>query len=46
MTLHPEEYVTDAPLRAIRTLNLTGYFLLAGAVGVVVYELLRTMLQP
>jgi len=44
VTLHPEAYVADAPLRAIRTLNLTGGLLLAAAVGVAVYDILRTML--
>jgi len=41
MTFHPQAYVTDAPLRAIRALNLTGASLLAGAVIVVLYEILR-----
>ena len=44
--LHPERYVNDAPLRAIRTLNVAGSLLLAGAVGTVAYELLRAMLRP
>ncbi len=45
VTLHPERYVRDAPLRIIRLLNLTGALLLAGAVGISVYEILRTVLQ-
>jgi len=44
VTLHPEAFVADAPLRAIRILNLTGGLLLAAAVGVAVYDILRTML--
>ena len=43
VTLHPERYVADAPLRAIRALNLAGLLLLAGAISVVVYELVRSM---
>ena len=39
--LHPEEYVKDAPLRAIRSLNLAGGLLLAGAAGVVAYGILQ-----
>ena len=46
VTLHPEGYVKDAPLRAIRSLNLTGAVLLAGAAGVVAYEILQTMQRP
>lgn len=46
VTLHPEAYVReDAPLRAIRRLNLTGALLLAGAAVVVAYELVQTMLR-
>ena len=46
VTLHPERYVKDAPLRAIRSLNLMGALLLAGAIGVSAYEILRTILRP
>ena len=45
VTLHPERYVKDAPLRAIRSLTVAGGFLLAAAVSVVVYEILRVMLR-
>jgi hypothetical protein len=45
VTLHPAEYVTNAPLRAIRGLNLTGVLLLAGAAGVVACELLRAFVH-
>ena len=41
--VHPEEYVRGAPLRAIQSLNLVGTLLLAGAIVVVAYELLRAM---
>ncbi len=43
VTRHPQNYVKDAPLHAIRSLNLGGALLLAGAGGVVVYEILRVM---
>ena len=42
--LHPEEYVKDAPLRAIRSLNLAGGFLIVGAAVVVTYDVLRAVL--
>ena len=44
VTLHPEKYAVDAPLRAIRILNAAGAVLLAGAVVVVAYEIVRTSL--
>lgn len=44
VTLHPQAYVKNAPLRAIRSFNLAGAVLLAGAIGIVVYEILRTLL--
>jgi hypothetical protein len=44
VTFHPEAYVKDAPLRAIRNLNFTGAALLAGAFAVVAYEIVRIML--
>jgi hypothetical protein len=43
VTLHPAEYVKDAPVRAIQSLNLVGGVLLAGAAIVVAYEILTTM---
>jgi len=46
VTLHPEAYVTAAPLRAIRVLNLAGVLLLMGAMGVVVYEIQRVVRTP
>jgi hypothetical protein len=45
MTLHPEKYAKDAPLRAIRMLNLAGALLLAGAACVSTYEVLLTILR-
>ena len=44
--LHPEEYVKDAPLRAIRSLNLAGGLLLAGAAGIVACDILQAVLHP
>jgi hypothetical protein len=43
VTRHPQNYVKDAPLHAIRSLNLGGALMLAGAAGVVVYDILRVM---
>jgi len=43
--LHPEAYATNAPLGAIRGLNIAGALLLGGAAVVVAYELLQTMLR-
>jgi len=45
VTLHPDRYVTDAPLRVIRSLTLIGSVLLACAAGVVAYEILRVTLS-
>jgi hypothetical protein len=45
VALHPEEYTKDAPLSIIRWLNFTGACLLAGGIGVLACELLRTILQ-
>jgi hypothetical protein len=42
--LHPERYTKDAPLRAIRTLNVAGGLLLAGAACITGYEILRAIL--
>ena len=44
VTLHPERYVKDAPLRAIRSLTVIGALLLVCAAGVVSYEVLRAIL--
>jgi hypothetical protein len=44
--LHPERFVKDAPLRAIRNLNITGAVLLAGAAAIVAYGLSRAVLRP
>ena len=41
--IHPEDYVRDAPLGAIRSLNLAGALLVAAAIAVLAYELGRTM---
>jgi hypothetical protein len=45
VTRHPEKYVTDAPLDAIRRLNLLGALLLAGAAVVVAYQILQVTLS-
>jgi hypothetical protein len=45
VTLHPEAYVRDAPLPVIRGLNLAGALLLAGAAGVTLYEIVRSILR-
>jgi hypothetical protein len=44
VVFHPEKYAKDAPLSAIRILNLTGVLFLAGAVCISAYEILRTIL--
>jgi hypothetical protein len=44
VTLHPERYAKDAPLRAIRGLTVIGAVLLACAAAVVLYEGLRVSL--
>lgn len=41
VTRHPDRYAQDAPLGIITTLNLAGVFLLMGAVGTLLFELLR-----
>jgi hypothetical protein len=46
VTMHPEKYTTDAPLRAIRVLNFVGILLLAGAAALVVRELFRAGMRP
>ena len=43
VTRHPERYVKDAPLGAIRGLVFVGGVLLAGAASVVAWEILQTM---
>lgn len=45
VTLRPERYVRDAPLRAIRSLTAIGTLLLACAAAVVVYAILRVVLN-
>lgn len=46
VALHPREYVKDAPLAAIESLNLAGALLLAGAAAVVAFEVVVTTLWP
>lgn len=41
---HPERYVMNAPVRAIRTLNIGGFLLVGGSAAILVYELVRTMM--
>jgi hypothetical protein len=41
VALHPDRYVKDAPLGAIRSLTVVGAVLLACAAGLAVYEVLR-----
>ena len=43
VTLHPEEYTEDAPLRAIRSLSFVGALLLASAAALLVRELVRVL---
>ena len=43
VTLHPEKYVSDAPIGVIRILNLVGALLLASAGVVVTFEILRVI---
>ena len=45
VTLHPDRYVKDAPLRAIRSLTLVGALLLVCAAGLVAYEVVRVTLS-
>ena len=45
VALHPERYVRDAPLRAIRSLTLAGALLLGAAIGLVAYETIRVTLR-
>ena len=45
VTLHPDRYVKDAPLRFIRSLTVVGALLLACAAGLVAYEVLRVTLS-
>jgi hypothetical protein len=44
--LHPGRYTKGAPLGTIRSLNIAGAMLLAGAAGIVVYELVRSVPHP
>jgi hypothetical protein len=46
VTFHPELYVKDAPLRAIRCLNMAGVFFLGAAVTLLAVELLRSIQRP
>ena len=43
MFRHPEEFAQDAPFGVIHFLNFTGGVLLAGAIALVIYEIVRTM---
>jgi len=45
VTLHPERYAREDSLLAIRSLNLAGALLLACAAGLVVYEILATVVR-
>jgi hypothetical protein len=45
VALHPEEYVQDAPIRAIRCVNLIGAIFLAAAAGLTAYEVIRAMVE-
>lgn len=45
VTLHPERYASAAPFGIIRSASAIGAVLLAGAVAVVVWEIVRTMLK-
>ena len=45
VTLHPDRYVKDAPLHAIRSLTVGGALLLAGAAGLVAFEVFRVTLS-
>ena len=44
VTLHPERYARADSVPGIRTLNLAGALLLAGAIGVLAYEAYRSFL--
>ena len=41
VTMHPERYTTDAPVRAIRALSFVGIAFLATAAALVIRELFR-----
>ena len=43
LALHPERYVENAPLRAIRALTVIGALLVVGAAVVVICEILHTV---
>jgi hypothetical protein len=45
VALHPDRYVKDAPLLAIRSLTVVGALLLACAAGLIVYEVLQVTLS-
>ena len=46
VTMHPEKYTRDAPLRVIRVLSFVGILLLAGAAALVIRELFRARVRP
>jgi hypothetical protein len=39
IALHPERFATPERLQVIRTLNLAGFAFIAGALGVVAYDI-------
>jgi hypothetical protein len=43
VTLHPERYVKNAPLRAIRILTVIGALLVVGAAAITTYEILHAV---
>ena len=45
VTLHPERYARADSLRAIRSLNLVGALSLACAMGLVVFEIVATVVR-
>ena len=45
VSLHPERYVKQAPLLVIRGLTVVGALLLAAAIGVVAFEIIRVTLR-
>jgi hypothetical protein len=46
VTMHPEKYTRDAPVRAIRALSFVGIVLLAAAAALVIRELFRARVRP
>lgn len=45
VTIHPERYVKNAPLGAIRTLTVIGALLVASAAGIAICEIVHAI-QP